>query len=128
MLSASAATLDLVSAECVQHVVDTGQGPLRAGCCWADSAVCGVTFEGMCLYKSGDTRCVAQPRLLVLVPAWSWDDLLSLLSSCAGCRQMELLPNMLIINSLRILALRNISTRAGKEDLRSFTFRNSKPF
>ena len=87
-----------------------------------------VTFEGMCLYKSGDTRCVAQPRLLVLVPAWSWDDLLSLLSSCAGCRQMELLPNMLIINSLRILALRNISTRAGKEVSRSFKFRNSKPF
>ena len=52
--------------------VDTtrDQGPLRAGY-WADSAVsavCGVTFEGMCLYRSVDTRCVAQPRLLVLVP------------------------------------------------------------
>ena len=47
-----------------------GQGPLREGC-WADnavSAVCGVTFECMCLYRSVDTRCVAQPRLLVLVP------------------------------------------------------------
>ena len=86
------------------------QGPLRAGC-WADSAVSavfGVTFEGMCLYRNVDTRCVAQPRLLVLCCAWSWDDLLSLLSSCAGHRQMELLPNMLIISSQSSLALRNI--------------------